>query len=137
MVQVPFLPVPYRFIYIGLGLVAIAAIALGVALSGGGEPVVMPEAIESVYPEPGDLVTFQAQLIVDLVVGYEAEIFVDGWRVEDASYVEGTGVYRWSPSPTNPSINEWTPGKHTVRVRYDTINGLPDVGEFEWTFRVG
>ncbi len=128
---------PYRFIYIGLGLVAIAAIALGLALSGGGEPVVMPEAIESVYPEPGDLVTFQAQLIVDLEVGYEAEIFVDGWRVEDASYVEGTGVYRWSPSPTNPSINEWTPGEHTIRVRYDTINGLPDVGEFEWTFRVG
>ena len=128
---------PYRFIYIGLGLLAVAAIALGVAFSESGEPVVMPSAIEAVYPEPGDLVTFQTYLEVDLEAGYRADIFVDGWRVDDATFVEGTGVYRWSPSPANPSISAWTPGEHTILVRYDTINGLPDIGEFEWTFRVG
>ncbi len=128
---------PYRFIYIGLGLLVVAVIAFAIAFSESGDPVVMPSVIEAVYPEPGDLATFQTQLEIDLEVGYRADIFVDGWRIDDADFVEGTGVYRWSPSPTNPSINEWTPGEHTILVRYDTINGLPDIGEFEWTFRVG
>lgn len=128
---------PYRFIYIGLGLVAIAVIAFGIAFSDGGEPVVLPEPVEAVFPEPGDLVPFQTSVEVDLKTGYGATIYIDGWLVQDADFVEGTGTYRWSPTPTNPTINEWTPGEHTVRIVYDTVTGLPDTGEFEWTFRVG
>lgn len=128
---------PYRFIYLGLGLVLVAAVAFGFALSDSGEPVVLPGPIEGVYPLPGDQVPPQSEIQVDLEVGYSADIYIDGWLVADATFVEGTGVYRWSPSPSNPTINEWTPGEHTVRVVYDTVNGLPDPGEFEWTFRVG
>lgn len=128
---------PYRFIYIGLGLVVVATIALGFALSSGGDAVDLPQPVESVFPEPGDLVPLQTTLKVDLEVGYVADIYVDGWLVQDATYVEGTGSYRWVPSPTNPTINEWSPGEHTVRIKYNTNDGLPDVGEFEWTFRVG
>jgi hypothetical protein len=129
--------VPYRYIYIGLGLLAVAAVAFGFALSESGTPTVLPDAIEAIYPKSGDLVTYQAELQIDLKPRYEADIFVDGWRIDDANFTEGTGVYRWSPTPTNPSINEWTPGEHTIRVEYNTVNGLPDVGDFEWTFRVG
>lgn len=128
---------PYRFIYIGLGLVAVAALALGFALSESGDPITLPEPIEAVYPGPGDLVPFQTQLEIDMEVGYQAAIYVDGWRIDDATFTEGTGVYRWSPSATSPTINEWTPGEHTIRIEYDTVNGLPDIGEFEWSFRVG
>jgi hypothetical protein len=128
---------PYRLIYVGLGLIAVAAIAFGVAFGRGGDELVFPQQIEAVSPAPGDLVPKQASVEVDLPVGYRAEIFVDGWQVSDAVFVEGTGVYRWSPSPSNPTITEWTPGKHTVRVVWDTITGLPDPGEFEWDFRVG
>lgn len=128
---------PYRFIYIGLGLVAVAAIAFGIALNNAGDAVEYPPALEAVYPEPGDLVPIQTTVEVDLEVGYKADIYVDGWLVEDTNYVEGTGVYRWAPSPTNPTINEWAPGEHTIRIVYDTLNGLPDIGEFEWSFRVG
>jgi hypothetical protein len=129
--------VPYRFIYIGLGLVAVAAIALGFALSGDGGAVDYPDVVEAVSPAPGDLVPVQTTIEVDLETGYQAQIYVDGWLVSDDTYIEGTGVHRWAPSPTNPTINEWTPGEHTVRIVYDTLDGLPDVGEFEWTFRVG
>jgi hypothetical protein len=52
-------------------------------------------------------------------------------------FVEGTGVYRWAPSPANPTITEWSPGQHTVRVVWDKVSGFPDPGEYEWTFRVG
>ncbi len=71
------------------------------------------------------------------MVGYEAEIFVDGWPVADADFVEATGVYTWSPSESSPTIQEWSPGEHTVRVVFNTYTGLPDTGTFEWSFRVG
>lgn len=128
---------PYRFIYLGLGLFALAAIALGLALSKEGESVELPGPVESVSPSPGDLVPPQTTLEIDLEVGYAAEIFVDGWPVTDAVLVEATGVYRWSPSPTHPTIQQWGPGEHTIRIVWDTYTGLPDQGSFEWTFRVG
>ena len=127
----------YRLIYLGLGLVAVAAIAFGIVLSTEGEEIVLPGPIEAVSPGPGDLVPPQTAIEVDLEPGYEADIYVDGWLVEDATFVEGTGVYRWAPSPSNPTITEWSPGQHNVEVRYDTINGLPEPGEFSWSFRIG
>ncbi|HJQ78079.1 MAG TPA: hypothetical protein VJ948_12590 [Acidimicrobiia bacterium] len=128
---------PYRLIYLGLALVAIAAIVLGVALSPEGDTVELPGPIESVSPEPGHLVPSQAILEIDLEAGYGAEIVVDGWPISDATFVEGTGVYRWSPSPEHPTINEWAPGRHTVSIVWNTLSGLPDTGSFEWTFRTG
>ncbi|MGC2240552.1 MAG: hypothetical protein WA726_06905 [Acidimicrobiia bacterium] len=128
---------PYRFIYIGLALIAVAAIAFGIAFGRGGDELALPDQIEGISPAPGDMVPKQAGVEIDLPVGYRAQIYIDGWQVDDAVFVEGTGVYRWSPSPSNPTITEWTPGEHTVRVVWDTITGLPDPGEFEWSFRVG
>lgn len=128
---------PYRLIYLGLALVAIAAIVLGVALSPEGDSVELPGPVESVSPEPGHLVPPQAVVEIDLEAGYSAEIVVDGWPITDATFVEGTGVYRWSPSPEHPTINEWVPGEHTVSIVWNTLSGLPDTGSFEWTFRTG
>lgn len=127
----------YRLIYLGLALVGIAAIALGVALSPEGEEIELPDPVEGISPQPGDLVPPQAAIEIDLEVGYEAQIVIDGWPITDASFVEATGVYTWSPNPNHPTINEWTPGEHTVRVTYNTYTGLPDIGSFEWSFRVG
>lgn len=128
---------PYRLIYIGLGLVGLAAIALGVVFSTNGTATDLPEALESVSPEPGDLVPPQSGIEIDLQVGYAAEIVVDGWPIVDATFVEATGVYRWAPSPSSPTIQEWTPGEHTVSVTWDTYTGLPSPGSYEWSFRVG
>lgn len=128
---------PYRLIYAGLALMAVAAIALGILLSPEGERVELPGPIESVSPAPGARVPPQAAIEIDFEVGYEAEIVVDGWPINDATFIQATGVYRWSPSPNHPSISEWTPGEHTVRVTWNTYTGLPDTGSFQWTFRVG
>lgn len=124
-------------IYLGLGLVAVAAIAFGVAMSQDGDPFTLPDPVEAISPGPGDLVPIQTELYVDMKVGYRADIYVDGWLMADTTFVEGTGVYRWAPGPTSPVMTEWTPGEHTVRVTYDTIDGLADPGEVEWSFRVG
>ena len=127
----------YRLIYLGLGLVGLAAISLGILFAAEGETVELPGALEAISPLPGDLVPRQTTLEVDLEVGYRAQIVVDGWPISDLIFVEGTGVYRWSPSPSSPTIQEWTPGTHTVVISWDTIAGLPDPGSFEWSFRVG
>jgi hypothetical protein len=127
----------YRLIYLGLGLVAVAAIAFGIVFATEGNEILLPEEIESVSPEPGHLVPPQASIEIDFDVGYRADIYVDGWLMSDATFVEATGVYRWAPSPSNPTINEWSSGEHTIRVVYDTVNGLPDPGDFSWSFRVG
>ncbi len=128
---------PYRLIYIGLGLVGLAAIALGLVFSTDGEAADLPESLESVSPQPGDLVPPQTTLEIDLEVGYAATILVDGWPISDATFVKATGVYRWTPSPSSPTIQEWTPGEHTVSITWDTYTGLPNPGSYQWSFRVG
>lgn len=127
----------YRLIYIGLGLVAVAAIAFGIVFSTDGEGAGLPAPLEAISPLPGDLVPPQTGVEIDLPVGYEAEIIIDGWPVTDATFVEATGVYRWTPSPNSAVIQEWSSGEHTVMIIWDTYTGLPDPGSYEWTFRVG
>ena len=128
---------PYRLIYIGLGLIGVAAIALGVVFFAEGEGVALPEPLEAVSPEPGSLVPLQTTVEVDLPNGYEAEIWIDGWPITNATFIEATGLYTWTPGPADPVITEWSPGEHTVRISWDTYAGYPDPGSFEWTFRVG
>ncbi len=128
---------PYRLIYIGLGLVGLAAIALGLVFSTDGAAADLPESLESVSPQPGDLVPPQTTLEIDLEVGYAATILVDGWPISDATFVEATGVYRWTPSPSSPTSQEWTPGEHTVSITWDTDTGFPNPGSYQWSFRVG
>lgn len=126
----------YRLVYVGLGLLAVAAIVLGVVFAQEGEPVELPPPLEEVTPSPNDVALRQAFLEIDLEVGYEADIYVDGFLVRNPRFVEATGVYRWQPTPASPVITEWTPGEHTVRVEWRRVTGTPDVGSFEWTFRI-
>jgi|FLYL01.1.fsa_nt_gi hypothetical protein len=127
---------PYRLIYAGLALLALAAVALGAAFARDGEPIALPDPIEAVSPAPGAQVIRQAVLIVDLRVGYEATIYVNGSPLPDATFVDATGVYTWSPHPRSPIMTEWTPGTHHIRVEWRSVAGEPDFGSFEWTFRV-
>lgn len=88
-------------------------------------------------PEPGETAVRQTRIEVDLVVGYALDMFVDGFRIpeEELFIVEGTGVYSWQPKPEGV-ITELAPGQHEVLIRWRTLSGLPDVGEYSWTFRV-
>lgn len=130
--------VPYRLIYIGLGALAVAVVALALAFGGGGDSIELPEPVDAVFPLPGDAVLMQAFIEVDMAVGYTVEIYVDGFLVPagEVTFTEGTGVHRWAPSPASVYLDAWTPGEHTVRIVWDTVAGLPDRGEFTWTFRV-
>lgn len=129
---------PYRLVYFGLGALAVAVVALAIVFGGGGDPVELPDPVESIFPLPGDAVLMQAFVEVDMAVGYTVDIYVDGFLVpeNEVNFVEATGVARWAPSPVSLYMDAWAPGEHTVRIVWDTVAGLPDRGEFTWTFRV-
>ena len=129
---------PYRLIYLGLGALAIAIAILGYVFGQGGEPIELPDPVETVSPLPGDAVLRQAVIEIDMKIGYDLAIFVDGFRVPDSevTFIEGTGVFRWAPSPNGLYLTEWTPGTHTVYIEWTTVSGLTEVGSFEWEFRV-
>ena len=99
------------------------------------DEIELPNAIENIYPLPYDQVPQQVSLEIDFPVGYELTLIVDNYIIpkEEIQYVEATGVYIWKPGP-NKAFETWGPGKHNVRIIWDTITGLPDYGEFEWEF---
>ncbi len=129
-------PARYRLLLGGLGLALVAVVVLAVAFgSPEGDAPDRPAALERIAPIPDERVLRQAVLEVDLPTGYHAEIYVDGFRIPDNEFlgpeaIDATGTYRWRPSPTSTVLQEWAPGEHTVLVRWDTVSGLPDPGEY-------
>ena len=126
----------YRFIILLLtGLLALV-ITWGVTFSqDNNEELVLPNSLENIYPLPYDQVPQQASLEIDLPVGYQLTLIVDNYIIpqSEIQYVEATGVYIWRPGP-NKTFETWNPGKHNVRISWDTTTGLPDFGEYEWEF---
>jgi hypothetical protein len=127
----------YRWVYFALGGALLVVVALGLVFgspeaSGGGRP----DQIEAVSPEPGETVVRQTAIEVDVPAGYAIDLFVDNLLIPagELFFVEGTGVYSWQPRPGG-IIAELAPGPHTVLVRWRTLSGLPDEGEYSWTFR--
>ena len=127
----------YRSVFLGLGLALVAVVALGLVFGSPERPGRgRPSQIESVSPEPGETVIRQTRIEVDLPGGYAIDLSVDGFRIptEELFFVEGTGVFSWQPG-AGQVITELSPGRHEVLVRWRTLSGLPDEGEYSWTFR--
>lgn len=103
-----------------------------------GDDAALPDPLEEVFPLPGDTVVRQTVISVDLPVGYEIELEIDGVTIPEAELgvVAATGRWSWGPGPER-LWETWEPGEHTVVVRWDSAAGTrPDPGEFSWTFRV-
>ena len=79
----------------------------------------------------------QTQLVIDLGVGYDIDLVIDGVAIQDAELdvVEETGRFTWTPGP-GKAFEEWTPGLHVIEVTWDRTIGLPDPGSLRWSFRV-
>ena len=126
----------YRFIILLLtGLLALV-VTWGISFSqDNSEELVLPNSLENIYPLPYDQVPQQASLEIDLPVGYQLTLIVDNYIIpqSEIQYVEATGVYIWRPGP-GKTFETWNPGKHTVRISWDTSTGLPDFGEYDWEF---
>lgn len=127
----------YRITYTLLGL-ALAAVAIGtVVFAPSGRPTDVPAVVESYSPTNESTVLRQIQVEIDLPVDYDIVMVVDGVTIPatEISEVPETGKFTWRPGDTT-IIPEWSVGIHTVWVRWDRSRGLPDPGEWSWSFRV-
>lgn len=124
-------------VYLGLALALAALVGATWALSGDGEPLELPGPVELVAPAPGATVLRQASIVVDMVAGYEVQISVDGvpLSLDEINISPALARYEWEPGP-GKSLEAWTPGRHEVSISWNTATGLPDLGSFEWSFRV-
>lgn len=127
----------YRRIMIGLLVALVSIVAIVIVLNPSGDEPVLPEPLEEVFPLPGDTVVQQTVVSIDLPVGYDIELEIDGILIPAAEIgsVPATGRWSWGPGPARLWAS-WTPGEHTVTVRWDRTSGRPDPGAFTWTFRV-
>ncbi len=102
-----------------------------------GGPSELPPTVESYSPFDGSTVLRQIKVEIDLPTDYDVIMVIDGITIPSAelTVTPETGRFAWQPSATT-IIPDWTVGFHTVWVRWDRSNGLPDPGEWTWTFRV-
>ena len=139
----------YRLVLLGLAMLLMGVIGIGWALtSATSSEAGRPEVIEDLQPEPDSQVPRQTSIEVDVPVDYQVEIWIDfrgsgdlsaNWvRVPESEIVviEATGQYSWRPSAQSSLLNEWEPGPQRVRIVWDTRVGVPDPGQYEFSFRV-
>ena len=127
----------YRLIYTVLGL-ALAGVVIGaVVLAPSGQPNEPPGVVESYSPANESTVLRQAAIQIDLPVNYSITMVIDGIGIPDSEITATpeTGRFVWRPGEDS-IIREFNPGIHTVWIRWDTVRGLPDPGEWTWSFRV-
>lgn len=127
----------YRFVYAGLGFALVAVVGFAIVFSPSGTETELPDPVERVFPLPNDSVIRQTVVDVDMAVGYELVLFVDGFRISPIEMVVQTGTnrYSWQPAPGR-FLETWAPGTHEIRIEWERSAGLPDPGSFSWTFRV-
>ena len=123
----------------------------------GTEGVDRPEAIEDVSPvENAVQVLQQDRVVVDLQFGYEAELIIDGIRLETTSigdvvvqpgqqieiptapnaiFDPGNAVISFQPSE-GALISEFTQGRHQARVEFWRIEDPDNRQSYNWTFVV-
>lgn len=128
----------YRRLLIGLAVAFAALITAVVLIDTDGDPATMPEPLQSVFPLPNDVVARQTGIEVDLPIGYELTLTIDGIHIppDEITVLEGVGRHRWRPAPGR-TIEQWEPGSHLIEITWDRVaGGRPDPGGFSWTFRV-
>ena len=126
----------YRLIFLSLTALLSLTIYFGISFyQNNNEIKELPSVLEKISPLPNDQVPQQTSVEIDLPVGYELTLIIDNYIIPNSEilYLEGTGVYVWKPGP-NKTYEVWNPGKHEIKITWSRITGLPDVGEFTWTF---
>lgn len=120
------------------GLVAASAVFATaiIVYAGNSGGTDLPVAIQSVAPEPGDNVLSQADIVVDLAVGYTAELEVNGFAIpeEQLFRVEGLNQVTFKPGP-NQILERLRADQNCVQVRYWLIAaGSDDSNLYTWCF---
>jgi len=132
---------PIRVLIV-VGVLLLAAniwIIAGVSQRTNKEPV-LPLAIEELIPKPGDLVSPQSTIGVNLSNTLSGELELDDKVIpQDQLSVQPTeGIITFSPGP-GKDIATLPQGQHTVTVVYWPRTSTQEQGStsYSWTFKVG
>ena len=129
------IPPPRTRRLIILGILALAAGLFAAAVivsSGNSDSLDLPVAIQSVSPGAGDNVLSQSDIVVDLAVGYTAELEVNGLLIPEADLFRVDGLNQVT---FRPGAGTLLPDQNCVQVRYWLIaSGPADASLYTWCF---
>lgn len=113
----------------------LAAVAVVVHRSNPG-PNSLPVAIQAVEPIAGSTVLAQSSVVVDLAVGYTAEIDINGEPIpeEQLARADALNLIRYSPAP-GKVLERLATRQNCVRVHYWLIaQGPESKTTYTWCF---
>jgi hypothetical protein len=144
-----------RIVISALIVIALGMIIYGFASAQTGDKAVRitDAAIESVYPQPGDIVLRQSEIRIDLAQGYRGVLIVDGQEIPtydlqssdtgsptpprfDAIYDPALNTVSFTPK-VGATKENLSPGRHTVTAVYWKLDESRDrARSFTWAFNV-
>ncbi len=132
-------PIRVLIVVGGLLLAANIWIIAGVSQRTNKEPV-LPIAIEELIPKPGDLVSPQSTIGVNLSNTLSGELEFDGAIIPDDQVTKQPteGIITFSPGP-DKELTKLPQGQHTLTVVYWPRTSTQEKGStsYSWTFKVG
>jgi len=133
---------PYRVLIVvgGLLIAANVIIIAGISQKQNTEGV-LPTAIEEVTPKPGDVVSPQSTIGVNLRNDLQGALEFDGTEIPlDQLVVQPTeGIIQFTPGP-DKDLRKLPQGPHTITVRYWPRNQSEEKAgsnTYTWKFSVG
>lgn len=132
---------PLRLLIVvgGLLLAANVWIIAGISQRTNG-PGALPSAIEEVFPQPGDLVSPQSTIGVNLRDDLAGALQFDGIEIPKDQVVEQetVGIITFSPGPTR-ELTKLPQGNHSITVIYWSRSSTREKGatSYTWQFKVG
>jgi hypothetical protein len=132
-------PVRVQIVVGGLFLAVNVIIIAGITQRTNSQPTV-PDAIEELIPKPGDLVSPQSTIGVNLRDDLQGVLEFDGAEIpEDQVVTQATvGIITFSPGP-GKDLTKLPQGSHTITVVYWPRAQKREAGttSYSWTFKVG
>lgn len=123
----------------GLLLAANVWIIAGVSQRTNREPT-LPNAVEELIPKPGDLVSPQSTIGVNLRDDLSGALQLDGVEIPLDQVVEQptVGIITFAPGPEK-ELTKLPQGSHTITVVYWARASTREEGStaYTWTFKVG
>jgi hypothetical protein len=132
-------PIRVLIVVGGLLLAVNVWIIAGVAQRTNTEPL-LPSAIEELIPKPGDLVSPQSTIGVNLRDDLTGALQLDGVEIPQDQVVEQptVGIITFKPGP-DKELSRLPQGSHTITVLYWARSSTREKGAtaYSWSFKVG
>ena len=101
----------YRITYLLLAVALVAIIGGAILFIPSGDPLDLPDAVESYVPANGDLVTQPIRIVIDLLPNYDVTFVIDGTPIpsDQVDSILATGRHQFEAGE-GKAIERWAGG---------------------------